>query len=51
MYAPYASISSETPHVRLAQRESGNASYPRNWQTSLVDHGYLFGVSHARARP
>ena len=42
---------SSLPLVRLAQRESGNASYPRNWQTSLVDHGYLFGVSDARARP
>ena len=40
---------SSLPLVRLAQRESGNASYPRNWQTSLVDHGYLFGVSPARS--
>eukprot|EP01052_Picozoa_sp_SAG31_P034719 SAG31_NODE_4096_length_3591_cov_2.039805_3_plen_492_part_00 len=31
------------PLLRLAQRESGNASYPDNWQTSLIDHGYLFG--------
>ena len=27
------------------QQSCEQASYPRNWQTSLVDHGYLFGVS------
>ena len=31
------------PLMRLAQRESGSKSYPRNFQTSLIDHGYLFG--------
>jgi hypothetical protein len=29
-----------------SQRESGNASYPHNFQTTLIDHGYLFGKEH-----
>jgi hypothetical protein len=36
-------IDTSLPLLRLAQREAGNASFRFNWQTSLVDHGYLFG--------
>ena len=36
-------IDTSLPLVRLAQRNAGNSSFPFNWQTSLVDHGYLYG--------
>ena len=36
-------VDDSLPLIRLAQRDSGNASHPHNHQVSLVDHGYLFG--------